>query len=215
MTTTIYGGYTDPQLDGAHQLPDEGEPTGLARVERLGHEEQWTPRTQRANRVERALEEQPRILKGDVLIEKWSARAEQDDQADAVRGEQGLESLAEQGRELMTGEGARDVDLPQEPLGAHAAGLRIRCDGGGIEGQRRIDDGHGDATADGRCRGADGDTRDAGLATEDGRAGLGRRGRDGTEREERRQHSTLSRRNRRCAVCHDGERPSLYQAHTV
>lgn len=102
----------------------------------------------------------------------------------------------------MTGEGTRDVDLPQEWLGGHTAGLRVGGDGGEIKGQRRIDDGDGDATIGSRCSGACGDIRHMWLSPQNGCAGLWGRGWDGAEREEPRQGFTLGMRNRQRAVCH-------------
>ena len=103
-----------------------------------------------------------------------------------VGGQQWIESSAEQGRELVTGEGARDVDLPQELLRGHPAGLRIGGDGGDIEDHRRIDDRHGDAMVDRHRSRACGEARHTRLSPQDGRASLWGRRRDRAERKERR-----------------------------
>lgn len=80
----IRGVHPDPQLDGLHERPDEREPTRLAGVERLGHEEQRPACTQLAQRAQRALEEEKRIFEGHVFVEEGGAGPQHHDQSDAV-----------------------------------------------------------------------------------------------------------------------------------
>jgi hypothetical protein len=111
VTTAIHSVHPDPEFDSPHQRADERDPTRPRRVELLRHEEQRTALAQGFDLAKRSLEEQKRLLKGDILIEKGRAGSQEDDEPQAVGSQQGIQALAEQGGELMAGEGARDVNV--------------------------------------------------------------------------------------------------------
>lgn len=153
--------HTNAELDGAHQLADKGEPTRLMGIQPLGDEQERAALAYVADRTESPLEEQKSIFEADALVEKGGAGTQQDDEPDVLGDQQRLKALAEQGGELMTGEGAGDVDLSQETLRRHATRLRIGGDCRDIESQRPIDDGDRDTAIDGRGGGPHGDARHA------------------------------------------------------
>jgi hypothetical protein len=94
-TATLDRVHTNAELDGADQLADEGEPTDLMGIKLLGDEQEWAALAQVADGVKGPLEEQKRIFEGDVLVEKRSAGAQQDDEPDVLGREQRLKTLAE------------------------------------------------------------------------------------------------------------------------
>jgi hypothetical protein len=111
VTTAIHSVHPDSEFDSLHQRMDEREAPRPRRVDSLGHEEQGAALAQLLDLAERSSEEQKRIFKGDILIEKGRAGSQEDDEPHAVGSQQGIQALAEQGGELMAGEGARDVNV--------------------------------------------------------------------------------------------------------
>jgi hypothetical protein len=95
-------------LRGGHGLRDEEPRSSLGVI---------------GQRLEHSLEEESRLLSGNILIEESGQRLQEDHQPNGVRGEQGVEAVAEQRGQLPAGEGAHEMDPTQEDLWCHPAGF--------------------------------------------------------------------------------------------
>jgi hypothetical protein len=87
LTTAIRHTHPDPEFDSTHQRVNKRDPTRPIGVESLGYEEQRATLAQCIDLAERSLEEQKRIFKRDIFIEKGRTGSEKDDEPDAMGGQ--------------------------------------------------------------------------------------------------------------------------------
>ena len=107
----------------AQEVSGEDAARGLVGGHGLRDEEPRPSLGEIGQRVEHPLEEEPRLRSCDSLIEARAQRLQEDHQPNGMGGEQGLETVAEQRSQLPAGEGAHEMDLPQEDCWCASAGL--------------------------------------------------------------------------------------------
>jgi hypothetical protein len=167
-------------IDDAQEGPGEDPARGVDRWHGLRDEEPWPTRGEGRQGREQPLEEERGLLLGDILIEEGGQGLQEDHQPDRMGGEERVEAVAEQRGQLPAGEGAHEVDAPEEDRWRDAAGLSHGDDWRDVKGHGGIDHSHLPPPGQRACSRAQGYPLDATIPPDEERAPLWRDGRRGS-----------------------------------